>query len=157
MERWQNPPQLLPEILWGDRWRFATLVAGDITEIFAERVIPVKSIPQELLPLNLGIASNAIVSGTIFYGGKQSMRLARWLEEQNPKNITYIAAEIATGGGLLIEADDRWILATFDDREVAEAARAYEMRKKQNRGLHFFIVQPDDSGMTYSGFWLLRS
>jgi hypothetical protein len=153
----QNPPQPLPEILWGDRWRFASLVADNITEIFAERVIPVKSIPQELLPLNLGIASSTIVSGTIVYGGKQSMRLARWLEEQNPKSVTYAVAEIDTGGGLLLEADDRWILTTFDDREVAEAAKVYEARKKQNRGLHFFIVQPDDSGMTYSGFWLLRS
>ncbi|NEQ67039.1 MAG: DUF1092 family protein, partial [Symploca sp. SIO2D2] len=24
-------------------------------------------------------------------------------------------------------------------------------------GLHFLLVQPDDSGMTYTGFWLLQN
>ncbi|MHC5721400.1 MAG: Tab2 family RNA-binding protein, partial [Nostoc sp.] len=40
---------------------------------------------------------------------------------------------------------------------VTTAAQAFEQLKQQSRGLHFLLVQPDDSGMTYSGFWLLRA
>jgi hypothetical protein len=61
--------------------------------------------------------------------------------------------------GLILEAGlvDRWIVATFEDPEVTTAAQAFEQRKKHCRGLHFLLVQPDDSGMTYSGFWLLQT
>ncbi|MER3590014.1 MAG: hypothetical protein C4322_21265, partial [Mastigocladus sp. ERB_26_1] len=52
---------------------------------------------------------------------------------------------------------DRWILVTFTDPEVAAAGRVYEQRKQESCGLHFLLVQPDDSGMTFSGFWLLRA
>ncbi|MEO1376977.1 MAG: Tab2 family RNA-binding protein, partial [Cyanobacteria bacterium J06635_10] len=60
--------------------------------------------------------------------------------------------------GLVLEAGlvDRWIVATFEDEEVAEAAKVYQQRKQQSQGLHFLLVQPDDSGMTYTGFWLLQ-
>jgi hypothetical protein len=51
---------------------------------------------------------------------------------------------------------DRWILVTFEDAEVAQAAQVYEQRKQQSQGLHFLLVQPDDSGITYTGFWLLQ-
>jgi hypothetical protein len=161
----QKPPQPLPEFLWGDRWRFAAIMAGDIIESFAERAIPIKQMPEAFFPINIPIASTTAVPGTIVYGGRQSMQLARWLAEQKPLRINYVGAEIEMGGGLLLETEDvqghtcgdRWILATFKDKEVTEAATVYEMRKKQSQGLHFLIVQPDDSGMTYSGFWLLRS
>ncbi len=47
---------------------------------------------------------------------------------------------------LILEASlaDRWILATFADEKVSAA------------GLYFLLVQPDDSGMTYTGLWLLQ-
>lgn len=69
--------------------------------------------------------------------------------------LNYVAG---TPGGLVLEAGlvDRWIVATFEDEEVVAAAQTYEQRKKLSKGLHFLLVQPDDSGMTYSGFWLLR-
>jgi hypothetical protein len=51
---------------------------------------------------------------------------------------------------------DRWILNTFDDPDMRSAAQQYEQRKQASQGLHFLLVQPDDSGMTYTGFWLLR-
>nr|WP_317106120.1 Tab2 family RNA-binding protein [Chroococcidiopsis sp. SAG 2025] len=35
-------------------------------------------------------------------------------------------------------------------------AQIYAQRQQQSQGLHFLLVQPDDSGMTYTGFWLLR-
>lgn len=150
------PPLPLPENLWGDRWRFATLSAGDIEEAFAQRPIPILQMPNFLLPLNLGLGSTVPVPGVVIDGGRQSMQLARWLQEVQPVALNYIAG---APDGLILEAGlvDRWVVATFEDKEVAAAAQTYEQRKQQSRGLHFLLVQPDDSGMTYTGFWLLKA
>lgn len=149
------PPTPLPENLWGEQWRFATLAAGDVKEAFGERPIPILSMPDFLLPLNLGLASTVAIPGVVIYGGRRSLQLARWLQEVQPVALNYNAGEPS---GLVLEAGlvDRWIVATFTDQEVAAAAKVYEQRKQQSLGLHFLLVQPDDSGMTYSGFWLLR-
>lgn len=149
------PPTPLPENLWGEQWRFATLPAGDVEEAFADRPIPILKMPEFLLPINLGLASTVPVPGVVIYGGRQSIRLARWLQEVQPVALNYVAG---SPGGLVLEAGlvDRWIVATFEDKEVVAAALAYEQRKQAGQGLHFLLVQPDDSGMTYSGFWLLR-
>ena len=50
----------------------------------------------------------------------------------------------------------RWVLTTFDDSDVSGAAKAFEQRKVAAKGLHFLLIRPDDSGMTYSGLWLLQ-
>ncbi len=149
------PPIPLQELLWGEQWRFATLSAGDVEDAFAQRPIPILKMPEFLLPINLGLASTVRVPGVVIDGGRQSMRLARWLEDTHPVALNYVGG---TPGGLVLEAGlvDRWIVATFEDKEVAAAAQAYEQRKQISQGLHFLLVQPDDSGMTYSGFWLLR-
>jgi hypothetical protein len=149
------PPTPLPENLWGERWRFATLSAGDVEEAFAGHPIPILEMPEFLLPINLGLASTVPVPGVVIDGGRQSMRLARWLQQARPVAINYIASN---PGGLVLEAGlvDRWIVATFEDKDVAAAAQVYEQRQQLSQGLHFLLVQPDDSGMTYSGFWLLR-
>ncbi|HEY9823430.1 MAG TPA: Tab2/Atab2 family RNA-binding protein [Candidatus Sericytochromatia bacterium] len=149
------PPTPLPENLWGEQWRFATLPAGNIEEAFAERPIPILQMPEFLLPLNLGLASTVAVPGVIIYGGRQSMQLARWLENVQPVALNYIAG---TPDGLILESGlvDRWVVATFEDKEVAAAAQTYEQRKQLSGGLHFLLVQPDESGMTYTGFWLLQ-
>lgn len=149
------PPIPLPEDLWGEEWRFASLPAGDIVEAFAERPIPILEMPDFLLPINLGLASTVPIPGVIIYGGRQSMRLARWLAEAQPVALNYIMGDPA---GLVLEAGliDRWVVATFEDREVMKAAQAYEQRKQNSLGLHFLLVQPDDSGITYSGFWFLQ-
>jgi hypothetical protein len=39
---------------------------------------------------------------------------------------------------------------------VKTAAQNYTTRKALAKGLHFLVVQPDDSGITYSGFWLFK-
>jgi hypothetical protein len=149
------PPTPLPENLWGEQWRFATLPASEVEEAFRERPIPILEMPNFLLPLNLGLASTVAVPGVVIDGGRRSLRLARWLQEAQPVALNYAPGELS---GLVLEAGlvDRWIVATFADPEMAAAAKAYEQRKQQSRGLHFLLVQPDDSGMTYSGFWLLR-
>lgn len=152
------PPQPLPENLWGEKWRFAALPAGEIVEFFRDRPLPILAVPDLLLPINLGIASTVLVPGVIFYGGRKSMYLARWLEGVNPVALNYIPSEIGQSGGLVLEAGlcDRWIIATFEDGSVARSAQLYEQRKQVSGGLHFLLVQPDESGVTYSGFWLLR-
>jgi hypothetical protein len=152
------PPQALPENVWGDEWRFVSLSAGDLIDYFSDRPIPIVDMPESFYPINLGIASDVSIPGTIFYGGRKSMILARWLQEVKPFSLTYIPTELGKSGGLVLESGlcDRWIVATFEDEEVAQAAHNYEQRKQASLGLHFLVVQPDDSGMTYSGFWLLK-
>lgn len=149
------PPTPLPENLWGEQWRFATLPAGDLEEAFTQRPIPILKMPDFLLPINSGLASTVSVPGVVIDGGKQSMPLARWLQDARPVALNYVAGEPS---GLILEAGlvERWVVATFADQEVAAAAEAYEQRKQLSQGLHFLLVQPDDSGRTYSGFWLLH-
>lgn len=150
------PPTPLPENLWGEEWRLAAMSAGDLIEYFSDRPIPILRLPEFLLPINKGLASTVTVPGVVIYGGRQSMRLARWLEVANPVSLNYIPG---TPDGLILEAGlaDRWVVATFEDKEVSAAAKVYEQRKQITRGLHFLVVQPDDSGVTHSGFWLLGS
>ena len=152
------PPQPLPENLWGEKWNFASIAAGEIEQTFSDRPIPVLDLPESLLPLNLGISSTVSVPGIVIYGGRKSLQIVRWLQQQQPVALNYIPTEIGKSGGLVLEVGliDRWVFATFEDEAVAKAARNYEQSKQQTQGLHFLLVQPDDSGMTYTGFWLLK-
>ncbi|NEP12275.1 MAG: DUF1092 family protein [Symploca sp. SIO2C1] len=149
------PPVPLPDNLWGDRWRFATLPAGKIVEAFCDRPMPILQMPESLYPLNLGLASTLPVPGVVIDGGRQSMSLARWLQNAEPVALNYIPG---APDGLILEAGlvERWVVATFEDQEVVVAAKKYQQRQQQSQGLHFLLVQPDDSGMTYTGFWLLQ-
>ncbi|GAB4137117.1 MAG: Tab2/Atab2 family RNA-binding protein [Cyanobacteria bacterium J069] len=148
------PPVPVPEALWGDRWRFAAIAAGDLELLYGDRPIPVLSTPDRLLPINLGLASTQPIPGVIIDGGRRAMRLARWLQEARPALLSYVPG---APDGLILEAglSDRWILSTFQDADVAAAARTFQQRQREANGLHFLLVQPDDTGMTYSGFWLL--
>ncbi|MER3432304.1 MAG: hypothetical protein C4288_02465 [Leptolyngbya sp. ERB_1_1] len=152
----RNPPQPLPENLWGEQWRFASLRAGDLVDTIANRTIPIVEMPEALLPINLGIASTIQIPGVVIDGGRRSMQLARWLKASQPVSLDAIAG---APDGLILNAGevDRWIVATFEDSEVRSAAQLFEQRKKESDRLHFLLVEPDDSGMTYTGFWLLRS
>lgn len=149
------PPLPLPENLWGEQWRFATVQAGDLIDTFTDFPIPIKEMPEFLTPIQLGLASTVAVPGIVIYGGRQSMQLARWLQEIRPVTINYVSGK---PDGLILEAGlcDRWVMATFEDSEMAAAAQTYQQRKQLIKGLNFLLVQPDDSGMTYSGFWLLQ-
>ncbi len=149
------PPVPLPENLWGDRWRFGAIAAQDLIDAFQHRPIPIREMPESLQPIKLGIASTVPIPGVIIDGGRRSMRLAQWLQQVNPVALSYIPGD---PDGLILEAGlvDRWVLTTFDDPEVIEAARSFRSRQQMSKGLHFLLVQPDDSGMTYTGVWLLQ-
>lgn len=153
------PPQPLPEQFWGDNWRFASLFSGEIIPYFAYQPIPILEIDPYDDPFLLGIPSDHRLSGIIIQGGGNSMQLARRLGEITPYSLNYIPTEKGKSGGLVLESGlvDRWILATFEDEEIALSAQQYEQQKQENKGLHFLLIQPDDSGITYSGFWLLRN
>jgi hypothetical protein len=154
----KSPPVPLPETLWGKEWRFATFPAGDLVEYISDRPLPFLSIPEKFSPLKMGLASTVPIPGIIIYGGRNSFPLARWLEEVNPVSVDYIPVSVGESGGLILESGlvDRWILATFEDLEVAKAGEIFKERQSVSGGLHFLWIQPDDSGMTDTGFWLLR-
>jgi hypothetical protein len=150
------PPLPLTETLLGRQWRFAALPAAELVDAFTDRMIPVIQMPEALLPFKLGLASTTLIPGVVIDGGRRSLPLARWVEQVHPVSLNYIAG---APDGLILEAGlvDRWIIATFEDSEVTAAAAEYERRKQISQGLHFLLVQPDNSGMTYTGFWLLKN
>lgn len=150
------PPMPLPDELWGEQWRFAAIAAGDFELMFGDRPIPIRVMLEEAMPLKQGLASITPIPGVIIYGGRQSMRLARWLQEVQPAYLTYTPGE---PDGLILDVGlvDRWVIATFTDAGAIAAAQTFRQRLVQSQGLHFLLVQPDDSGITYSGLWMLRA
>ena len=152
------PPQALPENLWGEEWQIANIAAGEIVDLFSDRPLPIKDLPEEFYPLNLGLASNVPIPGIVVYGGRNSLVLARWLEQQKPVFLKYIPTEVGQSGGLILETGliNRWIFNTFESNNAAKIAEDYEQKKQQSKGLRFLLIQPDNSGMTYTGFWLLK-
>ena len=154
----KSPPQPLPEDLWGDRWQIANIAAGQIVELFRDRPIPINSIPEEFYPLNLNLGSDLFIPGVVVYGGKKSMQLAQWIARQNLAFINYIPTEVGKSGGFILETGlaERWVFNTFESERAAEIAESYEQKKQAAKGLHFLLIQPDDSGMTTTAFWLLK-
>ncbi|MBE9043774.1 Tab2/Atab2 family RNA-binding protein [Pleurocapsales cyanobacterium LEGE 10410] len=152
------PPQTLPEEIWGDRWQIANIAAGQIVDLFGDRPIPICSLPKDFYPINLNLSSDLFVPGIVVYGGRKSMQLARWIERQNPAFINYIPTEVGKSGGFVLETGlvDRWVFNTFESQQAASIAQEYERKKRAGKGLHFLLIQPDDSGMTYTAFWLLK-
>lgn len=151
-----NPPVPLPEELWGDRWQFASLTAGDFWDYFSGRMIPIQSLPQPWQPLQLGLASDQFLPGVAITGGRRSMQLAKWIGTTDPREILY---QPGTPDGVILHSGDhdRHILATFEDPEMRQAGEIFMQRKLAAQGLHFLLIQPDDSGMTQSGVWLLKA
>lgn len=145
-------PQPLPEKLWGEVWQFVGLPAQDLEEILLARPIPHRFVAS--LPSQKGIAPDILIPGIVIEAGRQSMQLARWLSEVAPLHLEALSREL---GALMLTTTDggQWILATYEDLEVHQAGQAFEQRKQASQGLHFLLIQPDDSGVTYSGLWLL--
>jgi hypothetical protein len=106
--------------------------------------------------LQLGLASDLPIPGVVIHAGRKSLLLAQWLQQVEPVSLHAMAGEL-DGLILFAGATDRWILTTSDLPEVKTAGMTFEQRKAKAKGLHFLLIQPDNSGMTYTGFWLLRS
>jgi hypothetical protein len=149
------PPLPLSENLWGDRWGFVTLAAGDFERTFPHEPIPIAQLPPDWLPSTLGLASTTPLPGIVIDGGRQAMALAQWVQSVRPAALRYMAGD---PDGLILDAGlcDRWVMTTFADATMAQAGQQFEHRKVDSEGLHFLLVRPDDSGMTYTGLWLLR-
>ncbi|MBE9060551.1 Tab2/Atab2 family RNA-binding protein [cf. Phormidesmis sp. LEGE 11477] len=148
-------PVPVADHLMGEGWQFAAISIEELQRLSYEP-IPIQSVAPELMPIHLGLPSTLLIPGVVIDGGRQSMMLAQWLQSADPVMLQYIAG---VPDGLLLEAGliDRWILATFEDEAVAAAARTFTERKIAANGLHFLLVRPDDSGLTYTGLWLLQS
>jgi hypothetical protein len=150
------PPQGIPDALWGDRWRFASIPAADLA-LWRDRPIPYRLFPGTLKDIAQTLNPTDQIPGVVVEGGRRSRQLAQWLDGVNPFALHYIPTEAGQSGGLILEAGlcDRWVFITFDDAEMATAASHYQQQLTTSCGLHFLLVQPDDSGMTFTGFWLL--
>lgn len=148
-------PIPIPENLWGERWRFGSLAAQDFQESLIHEPMPFQSVPEEWLPRQMGLASTASLPGVVIDAGRRALPLCQWLQDQQPAALTYIPG---APDGVILEAGlvDRWVLTTFDDEQVATAGHHFSDRQHQAQGLHFLLVRPDDSGMTFTGLWLLR-
>ncbi len=151
----QFPPLPLPERLWGERWGFTALTAAEFERTLPHEPIPIRGLPEDWLPSRWGLASSALLPGVVIDGGNRALALCRWIEAAEPAWLRYQSGDL---GGLLLEAglSDRWVVATFSDPQVGMEGQRFEQRKRLTQGLHFLLVRPDDSGMTYTGLWLLR-
>lgn len=154
-----HPPHPIPDPITPDRWQFAALPAGELWDFTTSYPIPFQDLPTDRSPLTLGLASTVFIPGVILEGGRKSRSLAQWLQAQNPLRVEHIPGELH---GLLLHSGDphepdRWVMATFVDPEVSRAGDLYRQRLSLSQGLHFLLVQPDDTGMTYTGFWLLST
>lgn len=147
-------PQPMPEDLWGDRWQFVRLTAEDLEFRLLERPIPIREVSSFSRPSEQKIAPNALIPGVMIEAGQQSMRLARWVATQQPVSLEAINREL--GALMLRTQSDRWIMATYQDEAVKEASENFEALKLTSSGIHFLLIQPDDTGTTHSGLWILR-
>lgn len=149
------PPQPLPDDLWGERWQFVGVTAADLEERLLERPIPIRQVMPFALPSQQQLPATTMIPGILIVAGRRSMPLARWLTQHPPTHVNAVQREL---GALLActSTQEQWILATYQDEAVALAGQGFEARKGQSQGIHFLLIQPDDSGVTYTGLWLLQ-
>jgi hypothetical protein len=150
-----SPPQPLPENLWGDHWQFMSLPAEDLEFRLWERPIPVRDAAPLALPSQQNLGASATIPGILINAGRQAMKLSRWLLDRQPEQL--VAVNLELGAVILTTVQrERWILATYQDAMVRESAQTFESRKAQCSNIHFLLIQPDDSGITHTGLWILK-
>jgi RNA-binding protein Tab2/Atab2 len=150
-----SPPQPLPENLWGDHWQFVSLLAEDLEFRLWERPIPVRDAAPLALPSQQNLGASATIPGILINAGRQAMKLSRWLLDRQPEQL--VAVNLELGAVILTTVQrERWILATYQDAMVRESAQTFESRKAQCSNIHFLLIQPDDSGITHTGLWILK-
>lgn len=150
----QPPPLPLPDHLWGEGWCFAALNASEL-EQFIEYPIPILSIELDLLPSHLGLAADTKIPGIVVYGGQRSLRLARWFQEQVPYRLEFVRGDPS---GVILHSGlhDRWVFLTFVNSDIVQSGEVFNQRLDTSQGLHFLLIQPDDTGVTHTGLWLLK-
>jgi RNA-binding protein Tab2/Atab2 len=154
-EKSLSPPQPLPEHLWGDLWQFVSLSAEALELRLWERPIPIREASSLALPSQQNLGATVPIPGILINAGRQAMALSRWLAERKPTQIAAVTLEL--GAIILTTAQkERWILATYQDETVRDAGKTFESRKAQSNGIHFLLIQPDDSGVTHTGLWILK-
>jgi hypothetical protein len=147
------PPTPIPNALWGETWQFVSLTLGDLRTGLMQRPIPVQHLlpgrSLQDLPLDL------LIPGVVIVAGHRSMRLAQWIQRQQPRCLVAMQAEL---NGLMLQTHTQaqWVLMTFSEVTMVAAGQVFESQKQACQGLHFLLVEPDDSGMTSTGLWLLE-
>ncbi len=146
-------PVACPEELLPERWGFSALPASELS------LLRKVSIPYGEIPFWkedwLDWPTTAVIPG-LFLIRKEAKLLARWLEEQGPAALSYVESD---SGAIMLETDaeERWILATFEDAEMKMSARQFVERMAKFQGLHFIAVQASEEDEAITGFWLLQA
>ena len=148
-------PQPLPEALWGERWQFVRLRAADLESRLLASPIPIREVSPLALPSQQLLPPETLIPGVAVEAGRQSRPLARWAAAQQPMKLEAVNREL--GALMLDTSTQRWIIATYQDETVTEAAQSFEALKRDTKGIHFLLIQPDDTGITYAGLWILRA
>jgi RNA-binding protein Tab2/Atab2 len=147
-------PQPMPENLWGDSWQFIQLPAEEVEYRLLISPIPLRNVAPNALPSEQMIAPTDLIPGVVIEAGKQSIRLARWVQKQQPLSLRVLKRD---RGVLTLNTDSHcWIMPTYSDKTVREAFKNFEALKLRSSGIHFLLIQPDFINMNYSGLWILR-
>jgi len=150
----QPPPLPLPDDIWGDYWQFAAISPDQLSQLM-QYPLRILSFEMDMLPENLGLASDCAIPGIILYAGRKSLKLARWFQEQSPYRLEFIRGEPC---GVILHSGlrDRWVFLTFSNPEIAAAGDLFRDRLARTQGLHFFLIQPAENDTTYTALWLLH-
>ncbi|XFA74348.1 Tab2/Atab2 family RNA-binding protein [Thermosynechococcaceae cyanobacterium Okahandja] len=150
----QPPPLPLPDDIWGDYWQFAAITPGELSQLM-QYPLRILSFEMDMLPEALGLSTNCPIPGIILYGGRKSLKLARWFQEQSPYRLEFIRGEPC---GVILHSGlrDRWVFLTFVNAEIAAAGDVFRERLTQSQGLHFLLIQPAENDTTYTALWLLH-
>ncbi len=150
----QPPPLPLPDDIWGDYWQFAAITPDQLNQLMLYP-LRILSFEMDMLPEALGLRSDCLIPGIILYGGRKSLKLARWFQEQSPYRLEFVRGQPC---GVILHSGlrDRWVFLTFDNPEIAAAGDAFQQRLRDSQGLHFFLIQPEENDTTYTALWLLH-
>ncbi|HIK26382.1 MAG: Tab2/Atab2 family RNA-binding protein [Thermosynechococcus sp. Uc] len=150
----QPPPLPLPEDIWGESWQFAAITPADLEQLM-QYPLRILAFDMAMLPEALGLTSDVLIPGIILYGGRKSLKLARWFQEQVPYRLEFVPGQPC---GVVLHSGlrDRWVFLTFENAEIAKAGELFRDRLQSTQGLHFLLIQPTPSDVTYTALWLLQ-
>jgi len=140
-------PVPLPEVARGDRWAWATLPAGALTDAaeWGAGFAGLIQLPSDLEP-------GAAVPGIRLFSRHRALAIAGWLAGLEPVRLEVEGNQLVLEAGL----EDRWLLTTLPGEEARVAAEAFETARNRAGGLQFLAVQAEEQEQRLEGFWLLR-